>query len=108
VGRVMTRPWSALRIAVLIAAAIGTLFWIGSVVSWWNIPASRRDGLELIGPVVATLFFAGLVLPTLVLGLLGRWLVVAAILGAAVLVLASDTLFPWLPWGRLPGPPSWL
>ena len=101
----MSKQRTALRLAVLIAAALGTLFWIGSLVRWWNIPASRRDGLELIGPVLSTAFFVGLVLPTLVLGLLGRWLVVAAILGALVLALASDTLFPWLPWHWLPGPP---
>jgi len=94
----MSKRWTALRLTVLIAAALGTLFWIGSLVYWWNIPTSRRDGLELIGPVVATAFFVGLVLPTLVLGLLGRWLLVAAFLGAIVLALASDTLFPWLPW----------
>ena len=104
----MSKPWGALRIGVVVAAAAGTLFWIGSLVNWWSIPAARRDGLDLIGPVLATLFFLGLVLPTLVLGLLGRWLVIGAILGAAVLALASDTLIPWLPWQWVPGPPSWL
>lgn len=101
----MTRPWSALRVAVLVAAGLGVLFWIGSIVRWWNIPASRRDGLELIGPVLATAYLVVLVLPTLVLGLLGRWLAFAAILGVAVVALASDTLWPWLPWQWLPGPP---
>jgi hypothetical protein len=99
----MSKPWTALRVAVLIAAALGTLFWIGSLVSWWNIPADRRDGLELIGPVLSTTYFVCLVLPTLVLGLLGRWLVAAAVLGVLVLALASDTLFPWLPWSWISG-----
>jgi hypothetical protein len=94
----MSDPSTVLRLAVLVAAALGTLFWIGSLVYWWNIPASRRDGLELIGPLLSTAFFVILVLPTLVLGLLGRWLVVAGVLGALVLALASDTLLPWLPW----------
>src|SRR5262245_31405517 len=94
----MSKPWAPLRLAVLAAAAAGTLFWIGSLVRWWNIPTSSRDGLELIGPVVATLFFVCLVLPTLVLGLLGRWLVLAAMLGVLGLALASDTLWPWIPW----------
>lgn len=92
-----SRPWTALRAAVLVAAGLGTLFWIASLVRWWNIPTSHRDGLELIGPVLSTAFFVGLVLPTLVLGLLGRWLGIAVTLGALVLMLASDTLLPWLP-----------
>ena len=102
---VTSMQWTALRLSVLIAAALGTFFWIGSLVRWWNIPTSHRDGLELIGPVLSTALFVCLVLPTLVLGLLARWLVVAAILGTLVLLLASDTLFPWLPWHWLPGPP---
>jgi hypothetical protein len=102
---IMSKPWTALRLAVLLAALLGTLFWIGSLVSWWNIPAARRDGLELIGPVLATAYFVLLVLPTLLLALLSRWLVLAAVLGVVVVALASDTLLPWLPWHLLPGPP---
>ena len=64
---------TVLRAAVLIAGGLGTLFWIGTIVHWWNIPAGRRDGLELIGPALSTAFLAVLVLPTLVLGLIGRW-----------------------------------
>ena len=66
------RPWTPLRVAVLVAAGLGGLFWIGSSLSWWKIPSSRRDGLELIGPVMATACLIVLVLPTLALGLLGR------------------------------------
>ena len=50
----MARPWTLLRLAVLVAAGLGVLFWIGSIAYWWRIRASHRDGLELIGPVVAT------------------------------------------------------
>lgn len=100
----MPTPWSGLRLAVVAAAALGTIFWIGTLIHWWSIPASRRDGLELIGPVLSTAYFVLLVLPTLVLGLLGRWLGIAAVLAVAVLALASDTLFPWLPWQWLSGP----
>ena len=96
----MARPWTPLRVAVLVAAALGTLFWAGSIVRWWNIPLNRRDGLEMIGPILSTAYLVVLVLPTLVLGLLGRWLAFAAILGIAVLALATDTLWPWLPWPR--------
>jgi hypothetical protein len=74
---------------------------------WWKIPTNRRDGLELIGPILATVYLVGLVLPTLILGLLGRWPPFAAVLGVVVVALASDTLWPWLPWQWLPGPPSW-
>ena len=96
----MARVWTPLRMLVLVGAGVGVLFWIGSIVCWWRIPASRRDGLELIGPIVATAYLIGLVLPTLVLGLLGRWLATAALLAVLVLALASDTLWPWLPWPR--------
>ena len=87
-----------LRIAVLIAAGLGTLFWLGSIVQWWNISDKGRDGFELMAVALSTAFFVVLVLPTLVLGIMGRWLVFAAVLGAAVVALASDTLWPWLPW----------
>lgn len=90
--------WTPLRIAVLGAAALGTLFWLGSIVQWWRPADTRRDGFELMGLVLSTGFFAVLVLPTLLLGLTGRWLPLGAILGAAVVVLATDTLWPWLPW----------
>jgi hypothetical protein len=94
----MAKAWTPLRVAVLVAAALGVLFWLGVIVHWWRIPTRRRDGLELIGPVLATFYLVGLVLPTLALGLFARWLPVAAILALVVLALASDTLWPWLPW----------
>jgi hypothetical protein len=87
-----------LRIAVLVAAGLGTLFWLGSLVEWWMIPNRNRDGFELIGIVLSTTFFLVLVVPTLLLGLRGRKLPLAAGLGVIVLALASDTLWPWLPW----------
>ncbi len=93
-----TAKYSPLRIAVLVAAGLGTLFWLGSIVQWWNISNARRDGFELMGVALSTAFFVVLVLPTLVLGVLGRWLKLAALLGAAVVILASDTVFPCLPW----------
>jgi hypothetical protein len=93
-----TSLWSALRVFAITAGALGTAFWIGAVVQWWRIEDSHRDGLELMGVMLAHIFFALLVLPTLLLGLFNRWLVLAALIGAAVLVLASDTLWPWVPW----------
>jgi hypothetical protein len=93
-----SKAFTPLRIAVLVSAGLGTLFWLGSIVQWWTIANARRDGFELMGVALSTAFFVVLVLPVVVLGLLGRWLVFAALLGAAVLVLASDTLWHWLPW----------
>jgi hypothetical protein len=101
--RERTNTWSPLRIAVLIAGILGTAFWLGCLIHWWNIPDERRDGLELIGVFLATAYFAGLVIPTLVLGVIGRWPVVAAIFAALTAALASDTLFPWIPWDWRPG-----
>ena len=92
------KAFTPLRLAVLAAGALGTLFWLGSLVQWWMIANARRDGFELMGVALSTAFFVALVLPTLVLGIVGRWLVFAALLGAVVIALASDTLWPWLPW----------
>jgi hypothetical protein len=86
-----------LRIAVLAAAGFGTLFWIGALAQWWTIADSHRDGLELIGVALATAFFVVLVLPTLAFGIIGRWLPLAAALGVLIVLLGSDTLWPWLP-----------
>ena len=94
----MKRPWTPLRVAVTIAGLLGTLFWLGSIVQWAMIATAKRDGFEMMGLVLSTGFFVVLVLPVLLMGLLGRWLVFGAILGAAVVALASDTLWPWLPW----------
>ena len=92
------KTFTPLRIAVLIAAGLGSAFWLGSLVQWWMIPQARRDGFELMGVMLSTAFFVVLVLPTLVLGLIGRWLPFAAVLVVIAVVLASDTLWPWLPW----------
>jgi hypothetical protein len=66
--------WMGLRVAVPTAAALGVLFWIGSLIHCWRMPLNHRDGLKLPGPVLATAYLVALVLPTLLLGLLGRWL----------------------------------
>ena len=99
--------WTFLRVAVVAAGVAGTLFWIGSVVWWWRISDNRRDGFEFIGVMLATSFFIVAALPTLVLGLIGRWLVFAAILGALVVALDSDVLLPWIPWESRLLPWNW-
>jgi hydrogenase/urease accessory protein HupE len=90
----MAKPWTAWPVAVLVAAAFGVLLWLWRYRSLVKVPAGHRDGLELIGPVLGTLYLVGFVLPTLALGLSGRWLAMAAILALVVVALASDTLWP--------------
>ena len=87
-----------LRIFVLAAAIVGTLFTLAVVADWWMIPNENRDGFELMGLVLAAAYFVLVVLPGLILGWLNRWLPLAAALGVINLALASDTLWPWLPW----------
>ena len=85
-----------LRLAVLFASALGTLFWLGSLYVAWTGPS--RNGFEAMAVALATIYFVALVLPALILGLIGRWLIFAAILGVVVVVLATDALWPWFPW----------
>ncbi len=89
---------SWLRVAVLIAAGLGTLFWLGTLVQWWRISGTRRDGFELIGVLLSSGLFVVAVLPALALGFTGRWLVFAAILSMVALALYSDAMWNWLPW----------
>ena len=100
-----SKAWTPLRIAVVAAGVLGTLFWLGCLIWWWNIPDIRRDGLELLGVFFSTAYFICIALPALVLGLLGRWLPVGAIFAVLAVALASDALFPWIPWQYFPGPP---
>ena len=92
------RTWPLLRIAVIGAGVAGTLFCIAAVVEWWLIADTHRDGLELMGLALAGGFFVMLVLPTLMLGILGRGLIAGAALGLGVIALVTDTLWHWLPW----------
>ncbi|QCI68092.1 hypothetical protein [Phreatobacter stygius] len=87
-----------LRVAIFAAAAIGTFFWLATAARVMAMPIGRRDGFEMIGVMLATAYFLGLVLPLLILGILGRWLVFGGILAALVVGVASDTLWPWFPW----------
>ena len=75
---------------MLVAAGLGSAFWLGSLVQWWTMSARSRDGFELMGVMLSTAFFVVLVLPTLLLGLIARWLPFAAVLGVIVVALASD------------------
>lgn len=86
-----------LRVLILAGAAIGTLYWLDTTLRVIALPVARRDGLDTIGVLMATGYFLGLVLPVLVLGILGRWLVPGAIMAIAVIGLATDAIWPWLP-----------
>lgn len=90
-----------LRIAILIAAAIGTVFWLVVCARIVLVPPAHRDGFEMLGAVLSTLYFLLLVLPTLVLGLLDRWSIPAAILAIMVIVVATDAVVPWFPWNLI-------
>lgn len=92
------RGWTVLRAAVLVLGLVGALFYAGSLITWWRIPGARRDGFELIGVALASAYFGMLVLPTLIMAVLGRWLPFGLALGAIAVALATDTLWPWIPW----------
>jgi hypothetical protein len=97
--------WTWLRIGVVAASVSGLVFWCGAIAHWWQIPDSHRDGLEALGPVLATAMLVILVLPALVLGLTARWLPLAAVLALAVLLIVTDSLVPWFPWSWASSPP---
>lgn len=92
------RRWTLLRLLVLMLGLAGALFYLGALVTWWRIPGARRDGFELIGVALATAYFGVLVLPTLIMAAVGRWLAFGALLGLSALALATDTVWPWIPW----------
>lgn len=94
----LPKRWTLLRVVVLAMALAGTAFYLASLVTWWRIPGARRDGFELIGVALATAYFGVLVLPALVMAALGRWLAFGALLGLAAVALATDTVWPWIPW----------
>jgi hypothetical protein len=90
-----------LRIASLGAAGLGTLFWLGGLVAAFTVPSARADGFHMLGAVLVTLYWVVLVLPALVLALRDRWPPVSALFGALAMAVATDVVFPWLPWGLL-------
>ena len=88
--------WSGLRIAVLVGAAAETFLWAGVWLYTARTANPLGDGLEWILPMLATMVFVPLTLPALILGLLGRWLIFAALLEAAV---AIAYLYAWMTSG---------
>jgi hypothetical protein len=90
-----------LRIASLVLAGLGVLFWAGAMVATSMTPASRGDGFHMLGAILATIYLATLVLPGLILALMDRWPWVSLGFGIAAVSIASDAVVPWLPWGAL-------
>lgn len=90
-----------LRLATFAAVAIGALFWLGAMVASLAVPPGRRDGFQMVGVILASLYAIVLVLPALILALLDRWPVVSLMLGVVAVAIATDAVLPWLPWGLL-------
>jgi hypothetical protein len=84
--------WSRLRIAVLVGAAAETLIWLGIWIYTARKANPTGDGMEWIAVWLATVVFVPFTLPALILGLIGRWLVFAAVLVAGV---AIAYLYAW-------------
>ncbi|MBX3518500.1 MAG: hypothetical protein KF835_00605 [Xanthobacteraceae bacterium] len=97
----MNSPSQAQRLLrgfVLLCALAGTIYYIGIWRWWWLIDDRKRDGLELIGPILGTVYFILLVVPSWYFGLRSRALLFAAIPAALALILATDAAFHWFPW----------
>jgi hypothetical protein len=90
-----------LRIATFACAAIGTLAWLGAVIASLAVPPGRRDGFGMVGVILATAYVVTLVLPALVLALLDRWPLVAALLGLTAVAVAFHAVVPWVPLGLI-------
>jgi hypothetical protein len=88
--------WSRLRIAALAVAVVETLLWFGVWIYTARTANPLGDGLEWILPILASILFFPLTLPALILGLIGRWLIFAAILEA---IVAAAYLYAWATGG---------
>lgn len=90
-----------LRIVTFGCAAVGTLVFVAAVVASLAMPSVRPDGFGTAGAILATAYFLTLVLPALVLALLDRWHLVAAILGLTAIAIAFHAVVPWAPLGLI-------
>ncbi len=97
-GQSMPSRQLLLRGFVLLSALAGTIFYLGIWRWWWLIPANRRDGFELIGPVLGTIYFALFVVPCWYFGIRNYALWIAAVLAVFALFFATDGAFSWFPW----------
>jgi hypothetical protein len=89
------RAATVLRIAVLLAALIGTGFWIYTFTAIAERASPQGDGMEWMAIVPMTCIFLLLTLPTLIIGLFGRALMFGVLLAAA-----SAVANIWI-WGEI-------
>jgi hypothetical protein len=88
---------------VLLAAAAGTVFYLGIWRWWWLIPTDRRDGFELIGPFLGTIYFFLFVVPCWYFGIRNYALGIASVIAFVALFFATDGAFSWFPWSIFGG-----
>ena len=86
------KDWSRLRIVVVVGAIAETLVWAGIWAYTARKASPTGDGMEWIAVMLATMVFVPFTLPALILGLIGRWLKLAAVLVAGV---AIAYLYAW-------------
>jgi hypothetical protein len=95
--------WSVLRVLVFLGAIAGTIYYIG-IWHWvWSIPNDRRDGFELIGPFLGTIYFGLFVVPCWYFGIKNYALGIAAVFVLIALFFATDGAFSWFPWSIFGG-----
>src|SRR5262245_49994542 len=84
-----------LRIAALVLAAVGTLFWLYTFYGIAQVPAGDGSGFQWIAVMPLGMIFFSLTFPALLLALLGHLLRLAIVLGIVGLVAFAVV------WGQL-------
>jgi len=84
-----------LRIAALVVAAIGTLFWAYTFYAIAQVPAGDGTGFQWLAVMPLGMIFFSLTFPALLLALLGHLLRAAIVLGVLGLVFFAVL------WGQL-------
>jgi hypothetical protein len=84
--------WTKLRIAVVAGGLIETAIWLGVAIYTEFNHNPLGDGMEFVAVYFSTLIFLFLTLPGLVLGSIGRWLPLGALLIGGVAVLYAYVL----------------
>jgi hypothetical protein len=79
--------WRRLRIAIVMGGIVETALWLGVVIHTKAHSNPAGDGLEFIAVYFSTLAFLIGTLPGLLIGVIGRWLPLGAIVIGAVALL---------------------
>lgn len=87
-----------LRLFVLLGAVAGTLYFLAIIRWWWLIPSRSRDGFELIGLVLGSIYLMLFVAPSWYFAIKNYALALAAVFASIALLIASDGVFSWIPW----------